>query len=151
MQSCLYPIFQYQSFHFLLSPSFPGNCHNRQVRINKMINKDTVDYHRSPSQSILRMWLLIFLWTPKGVYLSRIFLKFLTKTVYSIKFQIYSLKITSMFIFTHAPNQNSPPGFYHYTLGIIITHSSQTAFSKIFFPQQKKGGEDYEAEKITKI
>ena len=145
MQSCLYPIFQYQSFHFLLSPSFPGNCHNRQVRINKMINKDTVDYHPSPSQSILRMWLLIFLWTPKGVYLSRIFLKFLTKTVYSIKFQIYSLKITSMFIFTHAPNQNSPPGFYHYTLGIIITHSSQQRFLRYFSLSRKR------EERITKL
>ena len=56
-----------------------------------------------------------------------------------------------MFIFTHATNQNSPPGFYHYTLGIIITHSSQTAFSKIFLQKKKKGGEDYEVEKITKI
>ena len=62
---------------------------------------------------------------PLGVYLSRIFIEFFLKPVYSTmvveKFQSYTLKIIAMhlwvkklnlFIFSHAPKQNSPPGFY---------------------------------------
>ena len=48
-------------------PLFSENYHNPQVRINKMVNKHTVDYHPNPpSQLISSIQLLIFLWTPKG-------------------------------------------------------------------------------------
>ena len=58
------------------------------------------------------------------------FLEFFPKHVYSTlvaeKFHIYGVKITAttfvsqkvnLFIFTHAPKQNSPPSFYHYSPG----------------------------------
>ena len=64
-----------------------------------MVNKHTVDYHPSASQLVLRTHTLISLWTPKEFCLSRIFLKFFPKPVYSTmvseKFQIYSVKITA--------------------------------------------------------
>ena len=63
-------------------------------------------------------------------------------------FQIYSVKITSkyicapknyvqkknLFIFNHAPKQNSPPGKKE------IAHSSRTAFSKNIFSWAERGG-----------
>ena len=68
-----------------------------------MINKHTVNYHPSPSQLISRIQPLIFPWTPRGVYLSSIFLGFFPKLVYSIivvveKFQVYSVQITGHYI-----------------------------------------------------
>ena len=39
---------------------------NPQVRINKMENKHTVDYHPNPSKLTSRIHPLIFLWIPKG-------------------------------------------------------------------------------------
>ena len=44
---------------------FFEECLNSQVRINKMVNKYTVDYHPSPSELTSRMHSLIFLCTPK--------------------------------------------------------------------------------------
>ena len=43
---------------------------NPQVRINKMVNEHTVDYHPSPSELTSRIHPLIFLWTPKGFMFS---------------------------------------------------------------------------------
>ena len=63
------------------------------------------------------------------------------------KFQIYSFKIAAntfvshklnLFIFTHAPKQNSSPAFYHYPPGrreLLIPPEQR--FLKIFFPKQK--------------
>ena len=45
---------------------FSENYLNRHVRINKMVNKHTADYHPSPAQLISRIHHLIFLWIPKG-------------------------------------------------------------------------------------
>ena len=77
------------------------------------------------------------------------------------KFQIYSVNITAntfvsqklnLFKFTHVPKQDSPPGFYHYPLGRReLPIPAEQHFLKIFFPEQKKGGEDYVVLKITKI
>ena len=49
---------------------------NPQVRINKMPNKHTINYHSSPSQLISRTHPLIFLWTPKGFISHEYFLIF---------------------------------------------------------------------------
>ena len=77
------------------------------------------------------------------------------------KFQIYNVKTTAntfvsqklnLFNFTHAPKQNSPPGFYHYSPGRReLPIPSRTAFFEDFFPEQKEGGQDYVVGKITKI
>ena len=57
-------------------PLFSKNYLNPQARINKMVNKHTVDYHPSPSQLISRIHTLIFLWTPKGFISPESFLNF---------------------------------------------------------------------------
>ena len=62
------------------------------------------------------------------------------------------IKKLNLFVFTHAHKQNSPPGFYHYPLGRReLRIPSKQRFLRIFFPEQKEGGEDYGVEKITKI
>ena len=76
------------------------------------------------------------------------------------KFQSYSVKICAiylwvkklnLFIFIHAPKQNSPPGFYHYPPGRReLPIPTEQRFLKIFFPEEK-GVEDYGIEIITKI
>ena len=75
VQRYLYPLFQNQSSHFLL-PVFSENYLNAQVRINKMVNKHTVDYHPRPSQLISWIHPLIFLWSPKGFISPKPFLNF---------------------------------------------------------------------------
>ena len=75
VQRCLYSLFQNQSPIFCC-PFFSENYLNTQVRINKMVNKYTVDYHPSPSQIISRIHPLIFLWTPKGCISPESFLNF---------------------------------------------------------------------------
>ena len=57
-------------------PLFSENYLNSEVRINKMVNKHTFDYHPSPSQLTLRIYPLIFLWTPKGFISPESFLNF---------------------------------------------------------------------------
>ena len=54
---------------------FSENYLNPQVRINKMVNKHTVNYHPSPSQLISRINPLIFLWTPNGFISQESFLR----------------------------------------------------------------------------
>ena len=58
-------LFQNQSPIFWC-PLFSENYLNPQARINKMVNKHSVDYHPIPSQLISRIHTLIFLWNPKG-------------------------------------------------------------------------------------
>ena len=125
-----------------------------------MVNKHTVDYHPSPSQLISRIHTHISM-DSLGVYLSRIFLEFFPKPVYStmvksFKFivlrllEIY-LWVKKLFISTHAPKQNSPPGLYHYPPGRReLPIPPKQRFVKIFFPEGKDG-DDYGLEKNTKM
>ena len=130
--------------HFLLS-TLSENYLNSQVRINKMVNKHTVDYHPSPSQLISRIHPLIFLWTPKGHISPESFLNFFLNLYIppwlqkSFKFIVLRLleihrwvKKLNLFNFTHAPKQNSA-GFYHYP------------------PGRRELPVPYRVEKITKI
>ena len=57
-------------------PLFSENYVNPQFRINKMVNKHTVDYYPTSSQLISRIHPLIFLWTPKGHISPESFLNF---------------------------------------------------------------------------
>ena len=107
----------------------------------------------------------IFPWTPKGFTSPESFLNFLLNLYIppwlpkSFKFIVLRLlqihlwvKKLNLFNFTHAPKQNSPPGFYHYPPGrreLRITPEQHNP--KTFFPEQKEGGEDYVVEKIAKI
>ena len=74
-------------------------------------------------------------------------------------FQSYSVKIIAihlwvkklnLFIFNHAPKQNSLPGFYYPPGRRELPIPPEQRFLKIFFPEEK-GGEDYGVEIITKI
>ena len=60
-------------------PLFFEEYLNPQVRINKMVNKHTVDYHPSPSEWTSRIHSLVFLWTPKGLISPEYFLNFFSK------------------------------------------------------------------------
>ena len=154
MQRCLYPLFQNQCPIFCC-PLFSENYLNPQVRIKKMVNEHTVDYHPSPSQLISRIHPLIFLWTPKGHISLESFLNFFLNLYIplwlrkSFKFIVLRLlqihlwvKKLNLFDFTHAPKQNSPPGFYHYSPGRReLPIPSRTAFSKDIFSWAERGGE----------
>ena len=143
-------------------PLFSENYLNSEVRINKMVNKHTFDYHPSPSQLTLRIYPLIFLWTPKGFISPESFLNFFLNLYIppwlrkSFKFIVLRLlantfvsqKIESAHFYS-CSQAKLPPGFFHYPQWQKeITHFPRTAFSEdLFFPQE----EDHGVEKITKI
>ena len=125
-------------------------CLNPQVKINKMINEHTVNYHPSPSELTSRIHPLIFLWTPRGfIFTPECFLNFLKpifRTMVAEKFQIPGVKITgkcifwvkklNLFIFTYVPKQKSLPDSYHYYCRQEeVNHFPQKWF--FIFPQQK--------------
>ena len=149
MQRCLYP-------PIFCCPLFSEN---------KMVNKHTVDYHPSSSQLISRIHPLIFLWTPKGFISPESFLNFFLNLYIppwlqkSFKFIVLRLlqihlrvKKLNLFIFTHAPMQNSSPGFYRYPPGRKeLSIPIEKCFFKMFFPEEKGGErEDHGLEKINK-
>ena len=75
-------------YYFKISPPFSAVLFsekylNPQARINKMVNKYTVDYHPCLSQSISTIHTPIFLWTPKGFISPESFLNFFPKPQYS--------------------------------------------------------------------
>ena len=104
--------------HFLLS-SFPWKL--SQLLVQDQLNS---------KQTYCRLSIIIFLWTPKGFISPWTFLNFLLNLYISpwlrkrFKFIVLRLlqihlwvKKLNLFNFTHAPKQNSPPGFYHYPPG----------------------------------
>ena len=118
-----------------------------------MVNKHTVDYHPSLSQSISRTQALIFLSTPNGFSFPESFLKFFINLYIppwlqkSFKFIVLRLlqihlwvKKLNLFIFTHASKENSPPNFYHYPPGRQeLPIPPEQRCLKIFFPEEKGG------------
>ena len=132
--------------HFLLSPLF--------WKLSQLSGQDqrngkhTVDYHPSPSQLISRIHTLIFLWTPKGFISPESFLNFFLNLY--IPPWLWNKK-SNLFIFNHAPNQNSPPGFYHYPPGRQDCPFLPSSIFWRYFFLRRMGGEDYGVEKITKI
>ena len=84
VQRCLYPLFQNQSPHFLLSSLF--------WKLSQPLGQD----QQNSKQIYCQLPIIIFLWT---LYFSRVFLEFSPKPVYSTmvaeKFQIYSVKTTA--------------------------------------------------------
>ena len=145
-------------------PLFSDNYLNPQVRINKMVNKYSVDYQPNPSQLIWRIHRLMFPWTPKGFISPESFLNLFLNLYIppwlqkSFKFialrflQIYLwVKKLNLFIFTHASEQNFPPGFYHYPQADRnCSFLSNSIFWRYSF-LRRKGGKDYGVENTTKI
>ena len=118
MQRCLYPLFQNQSSHFLLSSLF--------WKLSQPLGQD----QQNSKQTYCQLSIIIFLWTPKSFISPESFLNFLVSLHIpqwlpkSFKFIVLRLlqihlwvKKLNLFNFTHAPKQNSPPGFYHYPPG----------------------------------
>ena len=120
---------------------------------------------QNSKQIYCQLPIIVFLWTPKGLISPESFLNFLLNLYTpswlpkSFKFKVLRLlqihswvKKLNLFKFTHAPKQNSSPGFYHYFPDRQeLRIPPQQHFRKIFFLQQKEGGEDYVIEKIAKI
>ena len=139
-------------------------CLNPKVRINKMVNKHTVDYQPSPSEVTWRIHLLIFLWTPKGfVFSPEYFLNFFSNLYIgqwlreSCKFMVLRL-LENAFVsqknesvhFYLCPKQKSLLGSYHnHSRHEEITHFSHTTFFVFFFSMESE--EDYGDQKMTKI
>ena len=148
----------------LYCPLFSENDLNPQVRINKMVNKHTVDYHPSPSQLISRIHTLIFLWTPKGFISPESFLNFFLNLYIPPwlwkSFKVIVLRllqyicesknwICSFLIMT--PSKTLPRFLSLSSRQTEIAHSSRTTFFEDIFSWGERGGEDYGVEKITKI
>ena len=152
VQMCLYPLFQNQSSHFLLSSLF--------WKLSQLLCQD-----QQNSQQIYCQLPIIFLWTPKGFISPESFLNFLLNLYIPPQIHLWVKKL-NLLNFTHAPKQNFPPGFYHYPSGRRkLPIPPEQHFLNIYFPEKNKGGEggkgeggegrrrgeDYVAEKITKI
>ena len=132
-------------------PLFSENYLNPQVRINKMENKHTVDDHPSPSQLISRIHTLYFYGLWRDFCLKLYIPPCLQKSVKFIVLRLLQIhlwvKKLNLFIFTHAPRQNSLPGFYNYPpVRWKLSIPPEQRFLKIFFPEEK-GGEGYGVEK----
>ena len=122
-------------------------------RTNKMVKTHTVNYHPSPSQTTSGdIPSHIFMDSYKGFISPESFLNFFLNLYippWLWKFQSYSVKIIAihlwvkelnLFTFNHAPKQNSPPGFYHYSPGRWeLPIPPEQRFLKIFFPEEKGG------------
>ena len=170
VQRCLYPLFQNHRSHFLLFHlffcCFIKECLKPQVRINKEINEHTVDYHPSPSSLTSRIHHLIFLWTPKGFISPEYFLIFFFKPVYLSPWlmKIFKFKVLRLLENTFVSQKIESVHFYSCTQAKLSSrflssqiHAEGTylflpnkVFWKSIFRQQKRG-ENYGAEKMTKI
>ena len=143
VQRCLYPLFQNQSLHFLLLSLF-GKLSQPLGQVQQNIK-----------QIHCQLPIIIFLWTPKGFIFPESFVNVLLNLYIppwlrkSFKFIMLRLlqthlwvKKLNLFDFTHAPKQNSPPRFYHYSPGRReLPIPSRTAFSKDIFSWAERGGE----------
>ena len=134
------------------------------MRINKIVNKHTVDYHPSPSQLISRIHTLIFLWTPKGFISPESFLNFFLNLYIppwlqkSFKFSVkitantfVSQKIESVH-FHSCPQAK----LYRRFLSLSsrqkgIAHSSRTVFFEDIFSWEERGERIMELKKIPKL
>ena len=124
---------------------------NLQVRINKMVNKHTPDYHPSPSELTSRIYLLVFLWTAKGNISLSIYIfsqncipPWLWKIFKSIVLRLLestfvSQKIESVHFYSCPQTTPSPRFLSSTSRQKEITHFPRTAyFESLFFPQQKR-------------
>ena len=145
---------------------FSENHLNPQVRINKMVNKHTVDYKPSTWQLTSRIHPLIFLWTPKGFFSPESFLIFSEtgippwlrksfKFIVSLRLPVntfVSQKIESVHFYPSPQAELSTRNFVITPMQKKITHSSRTAFSKdLFFPLQKGGRRIMELKKLPRL
>ena len=128
VQRCLYPLFQNQSLHFLLLYLF-GKLSQPLGQVQQNIK-----------QIHCQLPIIIFLWTPKGFISPESFLNFLLNLYIPPQIHLWVKKL-NLLNFTHAPKQNSPPGFYHYPSGRRkLSIPPEQHFLNIYFPEKNKGG-----------
>ena len=136
----------------------------QEVRIKKIVNKHTVDYHPILSELTSRIHPLIFLWTPKGFIFSPecflIFSKPVFHTMVVEKFQIHGVKITGkciceskcwIYAFLLMFRCKNIPQVFIITSCLgrrKLTNSPKQQF--LYFSSAERE-EDYGAEKMTKI
>ena len=138
---------------------------NPQIRINKMVHEHTVDFHPCPSELILRIHPLIFLWTHKGFISLEYFLNFFSSLFIppwlrkSFKFMVLRL-LSNTFVSQKnwicsflllLPGKNPPEVFIITPQAEEITYSSRTTFSKNPFFPSRKGWGWLQSWKMTKI
>ena len=163
VQRSLYPYFKINAPIFCC-PLFFEEYLKPQVRINKTVNKHTVNYLPSTSQLTSRIFLVKFMWTTTG-FISPEFLNFsLNLYIPPWLRKNFKLMVLRLLANTFVSQKSESVHFYPCLQVKLsrrflslpprqkeITHSSRTAFSEdLFFPQQK-GGEDYGVEKVIKI
>ena len=149
-----------ESRHFL---EISMKCLNPQVRINKMVNKHTVDYHPSPSELTSRIHPVIFLWTLKGfIFRPECFLNFFSNR-YFAPWQQQSFKFIVLRLMENA-FVNQKVEFVHFCLfpqgktlpQLLITTPGRRKLpislkQRFLYFSSAESGEDYGAEKMTKI
>ena len=137
-------------------PLFSENYLNPQVKINRMLNKHTVDYHPNPSQLTPRIHPLIFLWTFKGFISPKYLFNFFSNLYISqwlrksFKFMMLRL-LANKYI---CESQNWICSFFlmptskTLPMVFIITPQAEgnypflpnSVFWRSIFPEQKRGG-----------
>ena len=121
-----------------------------------MENKHTVDDHPSPSQLISRIHTLYFCGLWRNFFLKLYIPPCLQKSVKFIVLRLLQIhlwvKKLNLFIFTHAPRQNSLPGFYNYPpVRWKLSIPPEQRFLKIFFPEEKGGRRLWSWKRILKL
>ena len=148
----------------LYCPLFSENDLNPQVRINKMVNKHTVDYHPSSSQLTSRIYPLRFLCTPRGFIFSESFLNFFLNLYIPPWLQKSFKFIVLTYCKYICESKNWICSFLLMLLSktlpqvfiIILQEDGNCPFlpNRVFwryFFLRRKGEEDYGVERITKI
>ena len=95
--------------HFVL-PLFFEEYLNPQVKINKMGNEHTLDYHPSSSRLTSRIHPLIHLWNPKGLWIPTLSEIILCKWCFPTnKLLCHSLRHPKLFWSRHSQNLVGDP------------------------------------------
>ena len=157
-------LFQNQSPIFCC-PLFSVNYFNPETRINKMVNKHTVNYHPSPSQLVSRIHTVMFLWTPKGFICPEFFLNFFLNLYIplwlrkSFKFILLRLlqihlwvkKIESVHFYSCHQAKISPRFLSLSRRETGIAYSSRTAFLECIFSWGERGERIMQLKKTPKL
>ena len=139
-------------------PLFSQNHLNPPVRINKMVNKHTVDYQPSPSQLISRTHLLVLLWTPEGFISPESFLSFFLSLYIppwlrkSFKFIV--LRLLQIHFWVKKATTRPPPlaCFHHYSQADgNCPFLPNSVFWRYFFLSRKERERIIELKKLPKL
>ena len=151
MQRCLYPLFQNQSPHFLLSSLF--------WKLSQPLGQD----QQNSKQIYCQLPIIIFLWTPKGFISPESFLNFLLNLYIppwlqkSFKFIVLTYckyicesKNWICSFLLMPPSKTLPQVFIIIPRQRGIAHSSRTAFSENILSWSERGGKGLWMKKLPK-